>query len=323
MTAKSMLNTNIADLLWVKFYPPYWFSEGCLFFSGKATHSNAFMGAILAIVIPLISIWLVIRFFAPTFNQKLALISGSTSEKKEKNESQKGLNLSQRIGRLITKSGTEFAGFIFTWNMMARSRDFKMKVYPQLGYMVVFAVVFYLQNHNIKTYLLMVTYFCSMIMTNAIFQLPYSDKHKASWFLHITPVSKPGLFMGGAIKAIIVMFYVPLALVLLIFSFVFTGTAGFPNQLLGVINVLVITILFTYINFKKLPFSEPMDGTASGSNFIRSMLMLLPPLLFGLLHLVISGMIWVVVAFMVLSAVIAWLLYDEIKKWDWSRLKRE
>jgi ABC-2 type transport system permease protein len=324
----NMLINNIANLSWIRFYPAYWFSEGCMFLSGLSSHPEALISLVLSIVVPLVSIWSVVRFFAPSFNQKLAMISGGVTEKSTKAVSKHPGVIKwgvkkwyERIGSLITKPGTEYAGYIFAWKMMGRSRDFKMKVLPQLGYLVVFGALFFIQGHAIKNAMLLLIYFSSMALTAAIYQLPYSDKHKAAWLFHITPVVTPGTLINGAVKAILIMYYLPISVVLLVVGGILQGPAALPSLLLGCLNILVITLLFTYMTLRKLPFSESQDGTAGGTTFIRTMLMLVPPALLGVFHWLISDMTWVILLLLLIVSVVPWLIFDEIKKMDWNRLK--
>jgi len=83
------------------------------------------------------------------------MISGSGSESvaEQRNAQKKGATTSwfiRFIANRLTRKGAEKMAFLHTWKMISRSRDFKMKVYPSLGYLVVYLVVLFLNNKKIS-----------------------------------------------------------------------------------------------------------------------------------------------------------------------------
>ncbi|MFX5747541.1 hypothetical protein ABTE19_21700, partial [Acinetobacter baumannii] len=84
------------------------------------------------------------------------------------------------------------AGFLQTWFMTGRSRDFKMRVYPGFGYVAVFIFLTISRtkrNHftnidlnNTGNILLVLSliYFVSFVIMQALTQLSFSEKYKAS-----------------------------------------------------------------------------------------------------------------------------------------------
>ena len=323
MSSDVMRNVNLDAIFWIRFYPPYWFSEACLFLSGKLSTPQSVIGLLLAILVPVVSIWAVVRFLAPAFTQKLTLITGSVEEKRTRYASArtKGFNLKTLFCKGLTKRGTDRAGFLFTWDMMARSKDFKMRVLPQFGYILVFFVIFYLQKQSTDSFLIMLIYFSSGILTGSIYQVSYSEKNKASWLFHVTPIKAPGLLIGGSVKAILAMFYLPIAVFLLVLGLVFLGPSGLVSIVMGVLNVLAIALLQAYLNYRYLPFSRQMDGTSNGGGFIRVMMTLLPMAVLGIMHYFLRDITWALAILLLISAVASWLLYKKITSLEWDDLK--
>jgi len=171
--------------------------------------------------------------------------------------------------------------------------------------------------------LLMVIYMSSMLLSTAMIQLPYTDKYKASWLFFVAPIERPGFVISGAVKCVMILFFVPLAFALVVLGLVLQGPSVLPNLLLGCLNVLVIGSIIAYIMVKQLPFSTAQEGAAGGSTFIRSMLLLILPGAFGLVHYFLSGFQWVILLLLLITAVIPWLVFDEIKKRDWGSLKNQ
>ena len=140
----------------------------------------------------------------------------------------------EKLAKMITTGSSEYMGFLFTWKMMGRSRDFKMKVYPGFGYLLVIIAMMMFQSNSpsladfsemtekAKSLFIVFLYFGSFIVLSAIGQLPYSEKFKAAWIFVITPVDAPGMLLSGALKSVIVCFYIP---IVLLFSILHRGVS--------------------------------------------------------------------------------------------------
>ncbi len=325
--------TSISEFTFTSYYPPYWFADACLIFAGKGGNQSL-LNPVLSVIVPLFSIFLVVRYFAPAFSRKLSMITGSSAEikapVKKNKDNKKTFSFFDTIAKFITKPGAERTGFIFTNKMTGRSRDYKMKVYPSLGYMVVFGLIMAFQkdgsfgnfasSDSVAPMLLFIIYLSSMFLSTALLQLPYTDKFKASWLFFVTPVSSPGLLISGAVKCILVKFFLPLVLFITALGIALQDPSIIPNMILGCVNVLAIATFIAYLSFRKIPFSSQQEGTAKGSTFIKSMAIMIAPVGFGILHWLISGYIWVVIVMLPVSLIIPYLLFDGIKKQSWSKL---
>jgi hypothetical protein len=129
---------------WTLLIPPAWFANAFSVLSRLDGSALQWFAASLALIIPIGSLWLIIRVFAPSFNRKLGMIAGSGSESSTPTASVgvKKQDWSASLAQRLTKSKVEEMGFSLTWNLSGRLRDFKLKTYPSLGYMVVLAVSF-------------------------------------------------------------------------------------------------------------------------------------------------------------------------------------
>lgn len=135
------LHIESAAAIWL--LPPVWIASLQQLvvqpFSGLAA---AF--GVLGLLAPLIALWLVVRIFAAGFNDKLVTIAGGsggdtvpliapgpTSVKR---------TFGERLGSLFSRTPLESAGFAIVWLITGRSREFKQKVYPSLGFIPVYFV---------------------------------------------------------------------------------------------------------------------------------------------------------------------------------------
>lgn len=329
MESDAIRKISIQDNPVAAAFPAYWMADACLLLSGQVHNGLSWMNLALSVLVPLLSIWLVVRFFAPSFNQKLGMITGSTSEQRSPAAVRRGGRFIERLARIFTRPGAEFGGFVFSARMMSRSKDFKLKVYPSIGYLIVMSVFFLLKNnafdavsHGSKPapILFVIMYFSSIVTGGIFFQMPYSEKYKASWLFQVAPLTKPGQFLGGAVKCVLVCTIIPILIVLTSLGVVLQGGAVIPNVLLGCVNLILITLIIAYIALREIPFSKSQDEATKGGTFIRSMLMLIAPGILGLIHYAISGMLPVVVILTLIDAVAAWLVYDEITKRGWDKI---
>lgn len=329
-------NLSLAQMPFIRFYPPFWFAESCLVLARMSFGGEGLISLVLSVLVPVFSIWMVIRYFAPSFNRKLAMITAGTVEQSSvtvKQSSGKQFKVSwvEPLATRLTQPGSEYMGFLFSWKMMSRSRDFKMKVYPAFGYILVFLALFFYKTpfsaalesdreQKIVSTLLLIIYFSSFALISALMQLPYSDKFKAAWLFHVVPIESPGKVISGAVKSVMACFYLPIVMVLFVFGLVLMGPKVIPNLLLGSCNVLAIGSVISYIIVRKLPFSTALEGTSKGNTFFKSMLSLLIPAIFGGIHWLISGYFWMVIVFLILAILILWLVFDEIKKLSWEKV---
>ncbi len=331
-------NLDISKAIWAWLFPPYWFAGGWAFLYNLDFSLPLTFSFLLSILTPWISIWVVIKYFAPSFNRKLAMISGgseaSPSTVHKATTTVKTASYAEKIAGLLTRKGPERMAFLHTWKITARSRDFKLKVYPSFGYMIVFLVVIFagkrislasIREHAdaAKGIFLTLVYFCSFILMIAIQQLSYSDQYKASWIYYTTPIKTPGALISGAVKAAIAKFYLPLVLVTAIVSILFFGLSILPNLFLGTCNMLTITALIAYITLRELPFSQTQSISARSGNFLKGIFTIIIPGMLAFLHYMVYSNTIVVIILCILSGIACWLVIDAIGVKDWKQIRTQ
>jgi hypothetical protein len=319
------------------FIPSYWFAAGFSAFAHLKATGSGWIAAAISITLPFASLYFVIKYLAPNFNNKLALIN-SASPESSKPALRKGVRsrgYPRFLSQLLTKGGNERMGFLFTWKMSARSRDFRLKVYPAIGYLLVYVVIILLQSKSLsleqiqdesrvgKTVIVTALYICSYLPMMAISQAIYSDKYKAAWIYFTTPVITPGLIIRGSIKASIALFFVPMALVVLTAGLFIVGPKVLPNILLGLINQLLLACIAVYSSHKQLPFSVHQSSQQKAGNFIRGLVILVASGIIGVSHYLIYDFLPVVFIYVALSGLATWLLLDSIKNISWSKIMKD
>jgi ABC-2 type transport system permease protein len=207
-----------------------------------------------------------------------------------------------------------------------------MKVYPGFGYLLVLIVMMTFQSKSLsisdfsemtehgKSIFLVVIYFSSFIFITAIGQLAYSEKYKAAWLFAICPLDTPGKILSGAVKSVMVSFYIPILLIFALFGVVFGGPVIIPNLILGCFNVLTIGSLIAFFNLKQLPFSVSPQNAPKGRTMNRNFISMLIPGFLGILHWFIFDYIWAVMILAVLSVIATWMVMDSIRNLSWAKI---
>lgn len=321
---------------WLIILPPYWFAAAWNVLYNLQGTALEYGAAACALILPFLCLWLVIKFLAPSFNRKLSLISNSgegtapqPGQTFQINKTKK-TGFSDVVAKMITKPGAERMGFVFTWNMMARSRDFKMKVYPAIGYLLVYVfIVFFsgkklsladVQQHTAAGNVIVITalYFSSLLLSMAVAQLTYSEKYKASWIYFIAPLHLPGNIINGAVKAAVVKFFLPAIAVLSIAGIALTGASFLPNLLLAIVNQLVICYMLVYMGRKDLPFSKNQSIDVKTGNFVRSIFRMIIPFSIAIIHYFIFNNLPLIILVFIVAVAALWLLMGSVNKFSWG-----
>lgn len=327
----------ITPNLWFWLLPSYWFALSIKFFTGFLFETPLIIGALLTILVPPLSLWTVIKYFAPSFNQKLSLITSNSEESASAITSYKSkttvrITYQDRLSKLLAKEGVEQMGFSLTWKLTNRLRDFKLKVYPSIGYVLVMvAITFYkdksfsvsklrTEHGDTRIIVMSMVYFSSFILLVALGQIQFSEKFKAAWFYFTTPVKKPGLIFSGALKAVAFKFYIPIVLILSLAMISLLGFNIVPNIILGVSNVLLGCSLLSLIVFRNFPFSALQQTSEKIGAIFRSMLSLGLVSLLGFLQSIVYNITVVVIISIALSGLANWLLLDYIKNKSWGQV---
>jgi hypothetical protein len=317
----------------ILFYPLYWIACTWKFLYSFHISNKEAIGTVLGLILPFISIYLVVKYLAPFFNNKLALLSsGSSGTPATKIVTTKKYRLDYPalLSKLFTSGASEKMGFLFCWKMTSRSRDFKLKVYPSIGYLAVYVVIMFmntksmdleeLREESIKSRLLVISalYFTSFILTMAITQVVYSEKYKASWIFYITPVARPGAIILGGAKAAIMKFYIPIVFFITLAGLILIGPKVLPNIILGLFNELLIATVLIYVGNKQFPFSMHQNTNVKTGSLLRSLFVLFISGIIALGHFFIYNIMPVVIIGAVLSIIATWLIMDSIRNIPWK-----
>lgn len=327
---------NLMEHAWLNLLPPFWFSGAWNAVVDGVYTTPMVSYIILVLLVPFISLWLVVKVFAPSFNRKLAMLSGGgavevqTAAKQASPVDHRAFY--KRMAKLLTIGIQERLSFELVWLMTGRMRDFKLKVYPSIAYVGVYFVYFLIFNKSnsiaeawrnlpgTQMYVLLI-YISTFVFITAISNLVYSDRYKAAWVYYAAPLASPGALLMGAFKALLAKFFFPFYIIITAFVLSIWGPKTIPDLVLGFINVVLINLLFALIFLRKLPFSSQPNIKQSTGAFIRGFMILIIPGALGFGHYFAAGQYWLLGVFALLSCAAFYLVYMKYRETTWARLE--
>lgn len=305
---------------WQTFLPPVWFGAPFeMIFKGQF-NVPFLIFTLLAVAIPIFAIAAYVRLI-PAFEKNLSKLNQDNSKNKE-TKKRKFIDLPSRI----CTSDLELTFYRFSSIMIKKEREFKLKVYPSLGFSLIFPYIFiinqmqYMSFDEIsqgKTYLYL--YFGALMIPTILMMLKYSGNYKGSWIYKTIPIEKPKSIFSGTIKAFILQMLLP---IFLINSIVFTGIFGFrivPHLLAIFMNyILLILVAFTILNMN-LPFTLSFSDVSKESG--RTFLLMFLGGILALIHFLVTLIPYAVFAYILVLAVIIWFAWNKTLDVSWDRVE--
>lgn len=297
---------------WQFFLPPVWFGasfETLL----HGVHDPLFVLFSLLVLFVPIAAFLIYLKLMPALErnlQKLADPGGRT---------RKGTGfLMNGITNLVCRAPQEKVFFRFVWMMMGKEREFKLKVYPSLGFSIIFPFIYLFSDISrnglqglIGTQKYLFIYFCAMLIPTVVIMLRYSSKYKAAWIYQAAPIANQAPIYRGALKACLVRLLMPLFILdCCIFLYLF-GLVIIPDMIVVALSfILYPVICFAYMR-KALPFSEATGG-GQQTESIRVLPLMLILAGFALLHWIALRYDYGIYGYMIV------LVFANLFAWKWA-----
>jgi hypothetical protein len=317
---------------WSALVPPMWMA-GAL----DILHSQTFdlmhgVLAAVAISFPFVGFLLMNKYLAPMFSAKLADLGVSSVTQEQKVDiKEKAKSTFFSIKNLITVPGLERASFELVTTTLKRDRKLKLKIYPSIGTLVVFAFAFLLRrNESFETMLqelpnrevhIFMIYAAFLVVQIALFEIAYTDEFRASWIYSASPIEKPGEILSGTWKAIIARFFLPIYLVVSIFILAIWKTKGIDDVLFGAVGNLILFILLAKIYDKNLPLSMEPNAKKQAGGFARTILVMFMVGIVGYSHYLLTKVPYATwIGIPVSIAILLYLVYS-YKRTSWDKIE--
>jgi len=328
-------NISLLSHWWAYCLPPVWIAalNELLIHPGRSNTVTSLL-AIIGLTLPVVGLWLVAKVLAPGFNRRLSVIATSDGNSNTLTEIKKAkrFSLIEKISNLVAPDPVENAGFRITWKLSARTREFKMKVYPAFAYVPIYFIyiVFSGKDESFSdrldklqhghNYILLI-YLCSFILTTILSNISMSEKYKSSWVYYALPIDNPGKILSGMFKAVVTLYFLPLCLVFSVIIVSFWGPQAINDVILAFLVSLIYGILIALFMVKGLPFSKPVVNKQGGGKVITSLLMMAFIGAIGVGHYFLMRWEMVIWIAIIPAFLIVWIMLKQYKKQSWESIE--
>lgn len=294
---------------WQYFIAPIWFSAPFQMIKSAEVNSRYVIFSAMAVVVPILSIVIYIKLI-PLFENNLQKLSNSYGNAKKA----KGKSV-QLLSKILCRSKEEGIFYRFAFDMMRNEREFKLKVYPTLGYAIVipFILMFQLLTHSGikeisqgKSYLFM--YFCGMLLPTVILMIGNSERYKGAWIYKALPIRNVMPIFKGTIKAFITKLFFPMFLFeAIIFTIIF-GIRIVPDLLMMFLNMMIFIIFCFMAMDKILPFSKSFEAIQKANTGNILLLLIVLAIMAGI-HYALTYISFGIYLYVILAFIINMILW--------------
>ena len=316
---------------WSYLIPPIWMGGSLEAIHLHLTDLSHLTLIALAVLFPVGGLYVVNKYLTPIFNKKIGVIGVANDQPVlSKEKIQKGKNWLEGISSRITNSLIECASFELVYKMLSRDRKIKLKIYPAMGYVLIFGLLFMFKGredfsatwhnlHNTEYYLVMI-YISFMITQVALREIPYSDDFKASWFYSSAPIDRPGEILSGMVKAIFIRLFLPAYIVISALLIFIWGIPVLDDIVFGLFNNVIILLIMASIGRRILPLSLEPSAREQSGNLMRGIIMMLCMAIPGGLHYVAGKWPLVMMSLIPVQCIVIYFMLRTYKSTEWSKI---
>ena len=324
-----MNNLTVQTRWWHYLLPPIWMGNTMDVVINHHFDTSKIIFILLTITMPFVVVYLVSNVFSSVFNEKIAGMDVAKREGKTANAVNRE-GFIEKLAKIFTGTPAERGAFEFVWKVTARDRKFKLRVYPMLGYMLIYPIFIFGSSKGglteriasmraSETTSLMVIYFCFTIFMIIKGQISQSEDFKAAWIFNLAPINQPGEILSGTFRSILVKFMLPTFLILSVFITFIWGVHLLDDLVFGALSIINLNLLNSIGGTNKLPFSIELTNKGGGT-FVRNLLFFIVSGLVAFVHYFLMKVPYVIMGFGVLQLGLAWFLLKEYRKLGWEKV---
>ncbi len=313
---------------WHFVLPPMW--DGFLMDTTITSkfQPNTCVLLVLIIGIPMVSLYYMTSKLINGFGGRLGSIDDS---KKGKKSVENKKDITELLSKFIFKSGASRANFEFIWKMTSRDRNFKLKTFPMVAYLLISMPTIFLVNKDkslngmlefakSQTWMVFYMIYMTSIIMNVVRQnVVFYEKPLASWVFATSSIRNPGELFLGQLYAIAVKY---LLIFIIPISFIILSVWGFEylDDIVFGIFIAIISQQVLYLSIKyTLPFSLANEKP-SGAQTIFMLFQMFFVGIVGYLHNILSHVSYVIIVGDIVAIVLLVILNKEIKKIGWEKV---
>ncbi len=324
-----MKNLAVQTKWWHYLLPPIWMGNTMDSVINHHFDTTKIIFIFLTITMPFVVVYLVNNVFSGVFNDKIAGMDIARKEEHLPNTiSREGF--AEKLSKIFTGTPAEKGAFEFVWKITARDRKFKLRVYPLLGYMLIYPLFFFGSSkgglseriasmRESESLSLVIIYFCFTIFLSIKGQITQSEDFKASWIFNLAPITQPGEVLSGTFRSVLVKFMLPTFLFLGVIITFLWGVHLLDDLIFGGLTIINLNLLNAIGGTNKLPFSTEVTNKGGGT-FARNLLFFLVSGVVGLVHYFLMQVPYVIIGFSILQLGLCWFLLKEYRKLGWEKV---
>lgn len=256
----------IEERVWIYLYPPAWLAGLPALAIGGADGVEitlAAMGMLAALLLTFIAIRL-----APGF--RVEGVGGGSAARAPRPS-----RIAPWLARWTTRSAPARAVFELVWVLAARDRQFKTRTYPGLLAIVLFVVAFtsmarsgvwgeQFQEVHASMHLFFL-YYAILVIPTPILMVIYADRPEAGWVYRGMPIGLPGTALVAGLQVLFLRFVLPVFAIVAALVLSLWGWRVIIDVLLAFAVAILATFCFALVTGRRLPFSAPPPGGATGT----------------------------------------------------------
>ncbi|MFJ7826162.1 hypothetical protein [Psychrobacillus sp. NPDC096623] len=254
---------------WHTLLPPFWFAAPFELILNRDYSLYIIILSFLAILAPILAIVIYIRLM-PTFERNLSKLQSDTNRMKKRNHMVQGV-----WARILCRTKEERTFYKFASLMLKEERELKLKIFPILGFSIIFPFIFLFNTLSSGSFeemksgnSYMVIYFALIMIPSVVQMLEYSGNYKGQWIFYAAPITNKSIVYSATLKASIVNYFIP---ILTMLSVLFLWIFSF-RILLDLVVVLLAAIMLTLVSygiFSKgmFPFISSHEHTQTNAFF--------------------------------------------------------
>lgn len=317
---------------WTYFLPPAWMASPIdMAVNGDFSAAKIVM-TLTGLVIPIVSVYVVIKYLAPGFSQALLQMdaTGSASDKSILTAHKKG-KFQTFLSRIFTANSSEQSVFQLSWKLSSRDRKFKLRTYPTFGYMLIIAFILSvyqgegnllenIQNLPSTGKYLIFLYIGCLVIPIVVLQQRFSDQHEASWIYYSFPFASPGDILKGSLKTMVVKYGFSVFIPLSLFVFLVWGPHVLDDIVLAFLNMIIASLAIGIMVRKDFPFSKKATSAAESQKGITGVLLFTFPAALGGIHYGLTLLPYAIPAAIILALGIAYMAMKLYGQTTWKMI---
>lgn len=261
---------------WLFALPPAWFGAIDTLAVTLRPTLPLVIEAVGAVLLTTLFCWLAFVRLAGTYEEAVVAMNDHSSAPSAPAESGRA-RWAERLTRLPVmrwwlRDPVERVGFLLATVQLTRTRDVKLRIYPQVGQFTIYPIIFAVGGGSQSGGMAapFAAGFLGMIALNTVMLLRYSEEYRGSDVFRYAPLTSPASLFFGARKALVLFALAPVVLIWTILLLAMSRDWSTLIVLIPGIMVAHVLSLLPAVTSPLLPFSETQaDSKAQGSAVLR------------------------------------------------------